>query len=349
MEPNNLPTPEDQSSTGIPEQSSLPGTQFGQKATKATSKKDKTPGLSHKVHSMLLAGSLLLIAILVSSIFVFFKPVSVAEKFANRFMDAASTGNSEELVNITQEQDEYVKKFLTSASVQLKGTYKLTEKKQEGSLWYFLYELKDAPTAYARVVIDTQSGEKISSLVYASPNNQKLELIPTDFPKEDNASIVATTTTDDDFVCLEQKDYAYANSPQEDDFIIWDTVYEPLSTIANKSSVIFFNADTTDEESVLNAYDNIARFSIANPEKQWSIRIRTVYDATTAQSIRGLSDYATARMRATKAKNQLANRGVPVERIIAEEPTSTDLGYSDENESVFRKLEMVIDPTCTKR
>ncbi len=330
------------------QQDNLPGTQFGAKSILKSTKKTGIFHLSHKAHFLMLGGSLLLIAILVSSIFMFFKPVPQAEKFANRFMSAATSGNSEELINLTQDQDEYVKKFLTSASEQLKGTYKLTDKKQEASQWYFLYELVDAPNAYARLVIDVSNGEKISSLVYTGKYEIKPELIPSDFPKESPTLGVASAEYNN-FICLEQKDYASANDDEQEDFIVWDTTYEPLSTVANKSSVIFFKADTTNEESVPNAYDDIARFAKANAEKQWSIRIRTVYNAPTAQTVRGLADYMTAKMRAVKAKNQLANRGVQIPRIIVEEPTSSDLGYSEENESVFRKVEMVIDPTCTKR
>jgi outer membrane protein OmpA-like peptidoglycan-associated protein len=247
-------------------------------------------------------------------------------------------------VNITQEQDTYVKQFLTSASVQLKGSYKLLEKKQDGTTWYFLYEIKDAPSAYARLIIDASSTEKITSLVFLEASlDEKPALVPTDFPKTDPTNPLPAPTEFTSLACLEQKDYAFANTPQEEDFIKWSDTYEPLSTTANKASIIFFDADTAKEESVMNAYDNLSRFNAAMGEKQWTIRIRTTYNAVTAQTIRGLSDYTLAKQRAQRAKNQLLSNSIQEARILVEEPTGSDLGYSDENESVFRKGELI---TC---
>jgi outer membrane protein OmpA-like peptidoglycan-associated protein len=317
---------------------------------KSTANSSVKSHVSNRTHAFLVSGLLLVVALLLSGYFMLFTPTSPAEKFAIRFMDAASSGNADELVNITQEQDTYVKQFLTSASVQLKGSYKLLEKKQDGTTWYFLYEIKDAPSAYARLIIDASSTEKITSLVFLEASlDEKPALVPTDFPKTDPTNPLPAPTEFTSLACLEQKDYAFANTPQEEDFIKWSDTYEPLSTTANKASIIFFDADTAKEESVMNAYDNLSRFNAAMGEKQWTIRIRTTYNAVTAQTIRGLSDYTLAKQRAQRAKNQLLSNSIQEARILVEEPTGSDLGYSDENESVFRKVEMVIDPTCSTR
>ncbi len=310
----------------------------------------RVPRLSHRAHSILFTAFLLLVAGLIVGYFTLNKPTSPAEDYATNIMTAASKGNTEELVTLAKEQDAYAQKLLATAAEQVKGTFKVVERKQVGPDWYFLYELKDSPSVYARIGVNVSNGEKLSSLVFAGGLDDKLALLPASLP-DPNQIVPPKQATDiySSLACVEQKDYAFANTPQEEDFIVWSTTYEPLSTVANKSAIVFFKADTTEEESVLNAYDDIARFAIAANEKQWIIRLRTTYNAGTLQTIRGASDYEVAKMRGEKAKNQLRSRGIPEDRIIVEEPAITDLGYSEENESIFRKIEMVIDPTCSKR
>lgn len=137
--------------------------------------------------------------------------------------------------------------------------------------------------------------------------------------------------------CLTQEDYKWMNYDKQPSSVNFDPTYDPASYTVNKTENMFFKADSTDEDSLLSVYDDWADFAKHAPDKQWKFRLEGSINGKNADS-EGL-----ANKRAERVKQQLISRGVPADRIIIDPPViQSDASY----DSIFRRVQVVVDPTC---
>jgi hypothetical protein len=301
-------------------------------------------------HKPVLIFALLLIVItgLIASYFLFFTPQSQALSKATETIKLLSDADENKLNSLAQADDPFIKNFYQSVRSQVQNSsYKVIDKKIDNSTYYFLFELDGSASKYLRVIVEKADAWKVTSITHSQ---QILPLAPQDYATDKEPAETIATRIDAGFTCLVQSDYALTNfNPTEQDFLQWSSIYEPTSSVANKSASIFFKSGTTEEEGFADFYTTWARFSDDMTEKQWLFRIRPNVNEKSIGTVREHQDTQSAYERASKIKQELLNKSVPDTRIVIVDPLLSATEYTDENEPILRRVEMVIDPTCVTK
>ena len=276
---------------------------------------------------------------------LFLSPSAQAKLASIEFMDAASKGDKEELYKITESTSEADKQFIDSVASSLKGSYSEIDKTSQNGKWYFLYELKGAQSKYARTIVQKDAGEySVASIVFG---NEKLALIPGDAAVE--PAITESTATPQ--ACLAQDDYKWMNYNKEPGTVTYDSTIGE-NTI-NYETKMFFEADSIQEQSFSSIYDDWAEFATKNADKQWRFILKGEVNDGGNNSVSDPASVKLAEDRANEVKRELTSRGVSEAKITIIAPTDNSkmylkgTKYEAQNTSIFRSVQLIIDPTCS--
>ncbi|MGB4759341.1 MAG: hypothetical protein WBP26_04790 [Candidatus Saccharimonadales bacterium] len=308
-------------------------------------------GMSRRAIAII-AGSVVLALVIILALGWFFlwSPQAQAKRLSNSFMKAMTSGDIDKAVSISGKEDD--RAFLKLAADNVEGSFTLSESSYKDGKGYYLYNLQDAERDYARTVVAKEDGKlQVTSFVYS---DSKLSLVPgssdddsssSSENKETSNSATPRTSTKTASACLSQNDYKWMNYDKKPDSVTYDATYDPSKFTNNKIAVMFFQPDSTKEETFTDVYDDWAEFAEKNSDKQWVFRL----EGSTYGSDSGTDGAKKlANERSQKVKDQLMQRGVPASRIVIAEPHHYEEGDQDfPNESIFRQVQVLVDPTCT--
>ncbi len=332
--PSPNPTP-----VATPTASSMIPTATGKKKSKLI-----LPIIAGVVFLLLTAGIVL---------FILFGRTSEAKNVSNNFMNAATQGDVQQLLE-QPGTDESNRDFLTNIAQNFEGSYKLLESTKENGKYYFLYELSDAKTKYARLIVEDDNGWGVTGVVYS---NDKLALVPktvadtettaaapsSSTPDTPTAPVTPTTPVATVTPCLVQSDYKYMmfdkNIPTVD--------YTKADETGWRSSYVddmFFEPDSIVESIFLSTYDDWAEFAIKNASKNWTFTLNGgVNDRD------GTIDAASitlANQRTAKVTRELITRGVAPSKIIDGGLLDQTDAYAPNYSKIYRRVRLTIDNPC---
>lgn len=301
---------------------------------------------SKKTILMVIALLAILLGVAYGVYVTMFSPAALSKKASTAFMNAATTGDKEKLYKLDDAETEAEKSFLSASSDSVKGTYKLSKKASKNNVWYFLYELKGAPSTSARTEVEKKNGKYVvTGFVYGK---NTLALIPGTSTSTDTSTKTdtQTTTTTTSSQCLVATDfdpwykalYGMTATSEGLKFDKLDTAYTSNSHF-KADSLNLDDDGTTGISSMIDLAKSIS-------SKEFKIRLKGSV-ATTAKS-----DLDFANKRAQVVKDKLVASGIPASKIIIDSPGSiADYGAADANSEVakasIRVVVLTLDPTCT--
>lgn len=296
---------------------------------------------------LLVIGAFLLV---IGAIFIFLVLQNLqsarSRSVSDAFVVTLQKGTEEE-IRALAEGDASTEEFFLGISEDIAGDgFELNASNTEESTHYYLYDLSGASVSQIRTHVEEVDGSWEVTGAFVGDN---LRLVPgngsadqetaAEQPESAQSPQPASTTLS----CLAQDDYKWMNFNKEPDTVTYDDTYVADQTF-NKTANMFFKPDSTNEDSFLSFYDDLADFAEKNKDKQWKFRLEgSTYGSDTAAAVsKQLADE-----RANKVRSQLESRGVPADRIVIDEPH--DYGNETQDESkdqIYRRVQVLVDPTC---
>lgn len=298
----------------------------------------------------IIAAVVLVVIGLAAAWFLFLSPDAKAQRASSAFMTAATKGDLDKLYELAEAEDDDTKEFLKSASESVEGDFELDKKDKKDGKFYFLYDLTNDDTKYARTIVDSDEGFVVTSFVYSA---KELAVIPGDSAEEapkptqpqEAAKPSATTPTN---VCLTAADIKPFIVSIHDDPI-------PLEYDENGSKrdvpvrryhvhSSFFEPDSTtpsfpDVEN--DKLDDLAKLLTTHKDKAFIVTLQ----GSTYESGQSAVGAQLARERAKTVEDALVSRGVSPNLFVYREPRNSDT-YGDGSE---RNVSVTIDvPTDCK-
>ncbi len=292
------------------------------------------------------------IALAVAAYFIYttmFSPSAQAMQAANAFMQAITTGKTDEAAALSTTTSQENKDFIASSATKVKGTSKLSESQFQSDTGYYLYTLDGSSNKYARVIVKNSNGKwGVDSFVYSQ---NALKLMPSSSSDTSQPSTAATTPTPAANKCLVSSDYNGVYSDINGGSRPSDALYSPESTVEYTQNLHFL-ADSLNYDNAQLAADTITAFADfykSNSAKSFTIHVQGNVATTAA------ADLSFANQRAQKVIDTLKAQGVPAAYVVLDAPSNVGAyGSGLENDEAAKStarnivITIVSDANCDK-
>jgi len=261
-------------------------------------------------------------------------------RLSNSFMSSITTGDVDNAVKLAN--DNSAKDFLTEASKNVHGSYKLSQSEFKDSKGYYLYTLSGANRKYARTIIEKDSGKLVvGSFVFS---NTALALVPS------NTSASSTTGSDTPEPtatataatgCLTPDDFSYFSGVG--DLTPFGTGgYEEFYQLEfNPNVATYAPGDFPDPTTVFNDFKQF--YASVGNSKKYVIELESSVNSASP-------DEQLADARNAKVESDLENiSGIPASKITST-PVRNDTSDSSAGNSFYRQVQITLrsDPSCVQ-
>ncbi len=288
-----------------------------------------------------IVGAIIVTALIV--VLIVFSGGNAAQKVSDSFMDAATHGDVNALLQLPG-ADESDRDFLKNVADNFTGNYELIDKGEKDGKHYFLYSLSDAKSNYARLTVEEKGDWIVTDIVYG---DKKLALVPGKVQDDPTTTDVTqptnTPSSKPTIACLTQSDYRFMNYDKSVPTVNYVSADE-YGYRAIRQDTMFFEPDSIVEHSLPSIYDDWAEFAKNNLDKNWQFRLEGgVYDP---DGNLDPASKALAEQRSAEVKRELESRGVPASKIIDKGAVDQSAAYSNGYDSIYRNVSIFIDNPC---
>lgn len=266
----------------------------------------------------LILGIAAIVVVLLGSLllgwFLFFSPAAQSKRLSNKFMQSITAGDVTKAAELSG--DPGSKAFLTTASANVKGTFKLSRGTYTGDKGYYVYTLNGAAKKYARTIIAKENNKRVvSSFVYS---NSELQLVPSastaSAPTPVSSPAQASSPAPGSPDCLTRSDYSYFSNLGID--FTKPNEFAPFAQLHFNPDAATYVAGQTDYRN--RVFEDFKNFYANTSAKKYTIQLSASVNSTTP-------DEKLAAARNSKVMSDLQGiSGIPSSKVTIMPSTKGD-------------------------